>query len=143
MIEYNQDGSLKLPEKLIKNKSDRENKLKKSRCILIQKEVISTKPPKKCIINLRLSDAITDNRFIENIYKEFLQNSEVPSKLIKINEKEFKIELGTCFKRCSDCSNLINKYKEFLDNNVIEETGLCSYENNFRSTNFCYEDYFD
>ena len=143
MIQFNKDGSLKLPEKLIKNKSEKENRLKKGKCILIQKELVSTFPPKKCALHIKLSEAITNNQFIENIYKDFLNNSEVPSKLIKLNEKEFRIELGTCFKRCSDCSSLINRYKEFLDNNIIEENGTCSYENNFKSKNFCYEDHFD
>ena len=143
MVEFNKDGSLKLPAKLVRNKSERESRLKKGKCILIQKELVSTYPPKKCNLHIKLSEAISDNRFIDTIYKDFLQNSEVPSKIIKLNEKEFRVELGTCFKRCSDCSNLINKYKEFLDNNVIEERGNCSYENNFRAKSFCYEDYFD
>jgi transcriptional accessory protein Tex/SPT6 len=143
MAEFNKDGSLKLPEKLVRNKSEKEFRLKKGKCIQIKKELVSTFAPKKCALHIKLSEAINDNQFIDTIYKDFLNNSEVPSKIIKINEKEFRIELGTCFKRCSDCSSLINRYKEFLDNNVIEENGNCSYENNFRAKSFCFEDYFD
>ena len=143
MVEFNKDGSLKLPDSLLRKKQEKEVKLKKGHCMLIRRELISSTPPKKCMLNLKISDAISDNRFVENIYKYFLEKSEVPSQFIKVSEKEFKIEIGTHFKRCSDCNNLINKFREFLDNNVIEEKGACSYEGNaFRSNNFCYEDYF-
>lgn len=142
MIKFNKDGSLKLPDSLIIKKQEKEVKLKKGHCMLIKREIVSSASPKKCALNLRLSDAISDNRFVDNIYKNFLEKSSVPSKIIKINEKEFKIEIETHFKRCSDCNTLINKFRDFLDNNIIEEKGACSYEG-FRSKSFCYEDYFD
>lgn len=128
MIEFNQDGSLKLPEKLISSKKDKEDRLKNSHCILIRRELVSFKAPKKCVLHLKLSEAIKDNRFVENIYRYFSQNSSVPTKIIKLNEKEFDIEIGTDFKRCSDCTNFINRLRDFLDGNVIEEKGSCSYE---------------
>ena len=39
----------------------------------------------------------------------------------KITENEFEIEVGTDFKRCSDCTNLMGRFAEFLDNNIIEK----------------------
>jgi hypothetical protein len=144
MVEFNKDGSLKLPDNLLKKKQEKEIKLKKSHCMLIKREIISSYSPKKCALLLQLSDAIKDSRFVKNIHKDFYEKADVPSKLIQINEKEFKIEIGTHFKRCSDCSRLINQYKEFLDGNIIEETGSCSYtKSNFTNNKFCYEDYFD
>ncbi len=144
MVEFNKDGSLKLPDSFLRKKQEKEIKLKKSHCMLIKREIISFTSPKKCILNLRISDAISDNRFVENIHKHFCEKAEVPLKVLKISEKEFKVEIGTHFKRCSDCNNLINKFRDFLDNNIIEEKGNCSYEGNaFRSNNFCYEDHFD
>lgn len=144
MVEFDKDGSLKLPANFLKQKQEKADKLKKGNCMLIKREIVSSASPKKCTLNLRLSDAISDNRFVDNIYKNFLEKSSVPSKIIKINDKEFKIEIETHFRRCSDCNTLINKFREFLDNNIIEEKGACSYEGNaFRSKSFCYEDYFD
>ena len=143
MVEFNEDGSLKLPANLLRSKKEKVEKLKKSNCMLISREIISSFSPKKCALNLKLSEAISDNRFVDNIYKNFLEKSSVPSKIIKLNDKEFRIEIETHFKRCSDCTNLINKYRDFLDNNVIEEKGICSYEGKSASKSFCYEDYFD
>jgi hypothetical protein len=62
--------------------------------------------------------------------------------LIKINEKEFDIEIGTHFKRCSDCTTLVNRYREFMEDSLIIEKGNCTYEP-FSSRNFSYEDYFE
>ena len=143
MIEFNPDGSIKLPESLVKHNEEKEYKLKKGRCILFKKEMVNFKSPKKCLVHLRLSDAISDNRFVETTYRYFNETSQVPSKIIKVNEKEFDIEIGTDFRRCSDCNNLISRFREFLEGNVIEEKGNCTYESPIRARNFCYEDYFD
>ena len=143
MVEFNPDGSLNLPEHIKSQKEDKEQRLSKGHCVLIKKEIISTTAPKKCILNIKLSEAMNDNRFVDTTYRYFCDASKVPSKITKINEKEFQIEIGTHFRRCSDCTNLINRFREFLDNNVIEEKGQCGYENNFRSQTFCEEDYFD
>jgi len=139
MIEFNPDGSLKLPAYMVKQNEDRLNKMKNQRCIKISRELISMVSPKKCRLSIALSEAINDNRFIENIYADFNQNSSVPMKINKINDKQFEIEIGTDFKRCTDCNNLINRYREFLDGNVIDEKGKCTFQ---IKRNFCYEDYF-
>ena len=104
--------------------------------------MVNFSAPKKCLLHITLSEAIVDNRFIETTHKYFKEQCTVPTKLIKINEKEFDVEIGTDFKRCSDCSDLIRRYRQFLDDNLIEEKGNCTYES-FRSKNFSYEDYFE
>ena len=137
-MEFNADGSIKLPESMAKEKEETDRKLKSAKCMLIRQEVLSFSAPKKCVIHLTLSEAISDNRFISTIYEAFAENAAVPSKLVKINEKEFDIEIGTDFKRCSDCMNLISQYKEFV--NSIVQKGNCTYEIN---REFCEEDYFE
>ncbi|MBT4824605.1 hypothetical protein HN695_05850 [Candidatus Woesearchaeota archaeon] len=140
MIEFNPDGSLKVPGQVAEKKQQDTSKMQNTRCLEIRREIISFTSPKKCKLFLKLSERLTDNRFVENLYKYFQSESEVPTKIIKINEKEFEVEIGTCFRRCSDCNSLINKYKDFMDGCVIEHKGSCSYQPN---KNFCYEDYFD
>ena len=142
MIEFNADGSIKLPGKLAKKKADDTHRMRNTRCATIRKEIVSTYAPKSCILHITLSDRLTDNRFVENIYREFDRDSEVPSKLVKVNEKEFRIEIGTCFRRCSDCTSLIHRYRSFLDSNAIEQQGGCTYRQNIGS-GFSYEDHFD
>ena len=139
MVEFNEDGSIKLPAALQKSKQDKEYRMKVGRCMLIRKNMISFTSPKKCMLKLRLSDPIDDNGFVEKLYQYFCNESQVPTKLTKLNEKEFEVEVGTDFRRCSDCTKLINKFRGFLEGNIIEEKGNCSYE---RNSNFCYEDYF-
>jgi len=141
MVEFNPDGSIKLPEQFARNKEENKEKLKIRRCIKVTREVRSFTAPKKCILHITLSEAISDNRFIETIYNYFREKATVPNKIEKLNEKEFKVEIGTDFRRCSDCNSLIYRYREFLDGNIIEEKGSCTFEG--RKKNFCYEDYFD
>ena len=140
MIQFNSDGSLKLPGNVAENKEANLQRMKNTRCIHIKKEIVSFTSPKKCKLKLKLSDRITDNRFVETSYNYFLDGSEVPSKLNKINEKEFEVEIGTCFRRCTDCCSLVNRFRDFMDGCVIEEKAGCTFEPN---RNFSYEDYFD
>jgi len=139
-FEFNPDGSLKFPESMLRQEADTKKRMSAQKCISIKKELVNIKSPKKCVLHITLSDAFLDNRFIETIYKEFEERSEVMSKLIKINDKEFDVEIETCFRRCSDCSSLISSLREFLDGNVMEYEGSCAYKSS--NKNFSYEDYF-
>ncbi len=141
MSEFNQDGSIKLPERLAKKKQEEKYRLQSGRCILINKEIVSDRTPKKCNLHIKLSEKFTDNSFIENIHRYFSNNSELPSKLIKLNDKEFDVEIGTSFSRCRDCNSLVGRFREHLDGNVIENKGSCSFEG--RKQSFSYEDYFE
>lgn len=140
MIEFNPDGSIKLPGQFAKQVEENKERLKSQRCIKIKKELVSFKSPKKCVLHAVLSEAFSDNRFMETIFNDFNENSSTPCKLVKIDEKHFDLEIGTEFRRCTECCSLVNRYKEFLDGNVIEDKGSCSFEQN---RNFCYEDYFE
>ncbi|MBD3313801.1 hypothetical protein GF345_05145 [Candidatus Woesearchaeota archaeon] len=142
-MEFNPDGSVRLPDELVRQKQEKEDRMKKGRCMVVRKDVLSTKPPKTCMLHIMLSDAIDDNRFVETIFQQLNEKSQTPFKLTKVNEKQFDIEVGTEFRRCSDCSELVRRFKEFLYSNVIEEKQDCPYEGSPRERNFCYEDYFD
>jgi hypothetical protein len=140
MIEFNPDGSLKVPGHIAKLNEENRQKLKSQICIKVKKEPISFTSPKKCVLHITLSEAITDDRFIGTIYSCFRENTQTPTKIIKINSREIDIEIGTHFRRCAECSSLINRYREFLDGNMIEEQGSCTFE--IQKRNFAYEDYF-
>ncbi len=142
MIEFNPDGSIKMPGRMAAQKNKEDSKMKNSQCMRIRKEIVSVRPPKSCALHLTLSDKITDISFINNIYSYFNKNSSTPTKLIQLGPKDFRIEIGTDFRRCQDCTTLLNRFKEFLHSNVIENEGNCEYKQR-RSQNFCYEDYFD
>lgn len=140
MVEFNPDGSLKLPAFLARKKEENKEKMKNQRCLRIQREPVNFTAPKKCLLHLTLSDAFSDNRFVETIYNYFKERANVPTKLKKINEKQFEVEIDTDFKRCTDCLSLINEYRDFLNGNLIEEKGSCTFEGFIK--NFTEEDYF-
>jgi len=142
MIEFNPDGSIKMPGRMAAQKAKEEGKMQNSQCMQIRKEIVSVKPPKTCHLHLTLSDKITDQSFIENIYSYFNKNSSTPTKLIQLDPKNFRIEIGTDFRRCQDCTTLLSRYKEFMNRNVIENHGNCEYAQK-RQQSFSYEDYFD
>ncbi|MCK5283486.1 MAG: hypothetical protein KAK00_08840 [Nanoarchaeota archaeon] len=141
MVEFNPDGSIKLPSSIIRREKETQNKMKNQRCISVRKDIISDRPPKSCNLIIRLSDKIIDFRFIDTIFTQFKIFSSVPIQLKKISDREYLVEVGTHFKRCSDCNSLISRYREFLDGNLIEDKGTCTYKG--RDKGFCYEDYFD
>ncbi len=140
-VEFNPDGSLKLPGHVIEAKRENQEKMLKQRCIRIKRQVVNSFAPKKCALHITLSEYFTDNGFITAIYNYFREKAEVPTKLIKINDREFDVEVETDFKRCSDCNSFVNQLRDFLDDNVIEDKGTCTYKG--REGNFSYEDYFE
>jgi uncharacterized protein with PIN domain len=136
MVEFNPDGSIKIPASIAANQERKELKLKKERCILIKKELVDFKP-KKCVLHIKVSEAFEDSDFISAIFRSL--ERDTPAKLIKISEREFDIEIGTDFKRCSDCNALVRRFREYLEGNMIEEKGSCTQ----KEKDFYYEDYFD
>jgi hypothetical protein len=141
MIQFNPDGSIKVPGNIARNTAVNLSKMQNERCIKFRKEVVNYRSPKKCAIYLALSQKIDDARFIETIYNEFSKKTEAATSLIRLSDKEYKVEIGTTFKRCTDCCNFVNELKGFLYDNMIEEKGSCTFERTYRK--FSYEDYFD
>ncbi|MFW6311352.1 MAG: hypothetical protein ACOC1K_03860 [Nanoarchaeota archaeon] len=140
MIEFNSDGSLKLPSHLQQKKDRETSLLNNAKCIKVERELVSEYAPKECHLIITPSKNLTDKRFITNIFIDHAKNLEVPLKLSK-HDQGFKVVVCSHFKRCSTCCALIGKYRSFLDGNLIEKKGRCSFEN-YRK-NFTYEDYFD
>ena len=141
MVEFNPDGSLKLPAGVARAKEENAKKMRRQRCMRIRRDVVSFTAPKKCVLTLTLSDAISDQRFVETIFKDFQQRAKTPMKIRRSGEKEFEIEIGTDFRRCSECTSLRNSLREFLYGNIIDEKGNCTFEG--RISSWSEEDYFD
>ena len=140
-MEFNPDGSIKLPEHVQKKKKQDNFRLTQAHCIQVKKDVVSFSAPKKCVLHVRLSDKLMDDGFVDSIHKRFNSTAEVPTKIQKVKDKEFDIEIGTCFRRCSDCTKLIGMFKEHVAGNIIENKGNCTYER--PQQNFCHEDHFE
>lgn len=139
MFEFNPDGSIKLPQKMAQKEADDENRMKNRRAIRLYRDLVSMTAPKKCMLRITLSNMISDERFMETIHTQWNERASVPSNIRKVGEKEFEIEIGTDFRRCSDCTRLIGEYRQFLDGNLIEKKGSCG----FKGMDFSYEDHFE
>ncbi len=139
MVEFNPDGSIKLPSHMQKSREEKEYKMKHHKIMKVRREVTKLDAPKECILHLTLSDAITDDRFITTIFNQVQSRLSTPTKLERQDEKNFTIKVGTDFKRCSDCTLMRAEFREFLGN-IIDEKGNCTYEGR---KSFSYEDYFD
>lgn len=138
MVEFNADGSIRLPGVLQQNKDKNEHRMKSTRCLKIRKEAVSTYAPKKCVLYLELSTLLPNN-FVEQQHNFFKLKSETKTVLTKIDEKNFEIEIHSDFKRCSECRQLVSRYREFMDGSVIEDKGTCT----LKERAFAYEDHFD
>ncbi len=139
MLQFNADGSVKLPDKMANSKSRKQDKMRNERTIILRKEIVCKTSPKKCRLTLFLSDKIEDTRFVETIFKQTSERFETPVKLDKTNRREIVIEIGTAFKRCTECNKLINEYRQFIGANFFEENWGCTFEP--RQLN--YEDHFE
>ncbi len=139
MIQFNPDGSLKLPDHFVKQKAQESAKFNNTACMKIDKFVVESKSPKKCRLTLELSERQQRNDFVQNIFSFFVEKAETPMKLNKVSEKQFEIHVGTSFRRCSECTALISRYREQMDGNVILKTNNCPYE----PREFAYEDHFE
>ncbi|MBW3002897.1 hypothetical protein KY338_07090 [Candidatus Woesearchaeota archaeon] len=136
MVEFNPDGSIKIPGSIAANIARKELKLKREKCILIKKEFLDFKP-KKCVLHIKVSEAFEDSNFVSAIFHSL--QLDTPVKLVKINEQEYDIEICSDFKRCSDCNAISRRFREYLEGNMIEEKGSCPQ----KEKDFYYEDYFE
>ena len=142
MIDFNPDGSIKIPGHMQKRMNEHSDRMNNSKCIIVKKEVVNFTAPKKCILHVMISEKMENNSAVVNGFAAASSDSQTPMRLRKISEKEFEIEVGTNFRRCSDCTALIGKLKHNASGNLIKDKGNCTYRG-FSSNNFCYEDHFE
>lgn len=139
MVEFNPDGSLKIPNWITQAKNDEDKILMAPSGIRVVKEVIRYESPKLCNVHLTLSPNACITTFVQTISSNFKQHAETPIKLIQKTDKEFIFEIGTSFRRCSECTSLIGRFRENADGNLVLKKGNCPYE----QKSFSNEDYFE
>jgi len=122
MIEFNPDGSIKLPDSMVSAKAKSEERMKTDKIVKISKEVLSFDAPKKCQLLIEISEAFPSTSFMDITYKQWSGYCRTPSSISKENERKFVVTIGTSFKRCSDCSSLIHRF----DNHIVRN-GNCPY----------------
>ncbi len=130
-MEFNPDGSLKIPENM--QKPDPKIKLDTEKCVHVRRDVIYDRSLKKCRLHVTFSKLMSP--VLEKTF------SETPAKINQITEKEFQVDIGTSFRRCSECNAFVKRLSEKSFGNIIEDKGTCTYQG--RTQSFSYEDYFE
>lgn len=141
MVGFNPDGSIILPAGMAREKDDQEGRMRHGRCVRVRKEVVNDRPPKKCVLHVKVSEKVPMVDVMMVPYKGFVSATITPTRFNKINDKEAQVEIGSEFRRCSDCEALIKRFGEQLEGNIIVEDGNCASRK--REQEFCDEDYFD
>jgi len=139
--QFNPDGSIKLPGWMQQARADDANRMKVGRCLRVLKEVVRTNAPKECVMHLTLSEKMANDQLIESVYKRATSRMETPMKFER-NGNDIKITVGTAFKRCQECTQLIGALKDYVAGNLILEKGNCTYDQH-KGRNFSFEDHFE
>ena len=121
-MEFNPDGSIKLPSKFAKQ----------AKKMNIRKDIISEYAPKSC----RMSIA-GDKQKIIWVLSRF--ECDTPIKKVETDDG-FDVEIGSDFKRCSDCKNLSYRLSASVNGDSSIDIGTCTAKG--VHPQFCEEDYF-
>jgi YbbR domain-containing protein len=127
-MEFNPDGSLKLTGSAQARRKTEKEKMNNEKAVLVKRCVINHTAPKKCSIQIILSDAIENSEFVERYYSKYKENTETPTTLRVTSEKEFELEVGSHLRRCQDCNKFIGHFKETFEGNVIDKKGNCTFK---------------
>jgi len=138
-MQFNPDGSMHIPGRE-EAQAKKAEKMKTQQCIHLTKRVTNFEAPKACLLTIKLSEAITDARFVSTIFNAQKKNARTPMTLTMTDIDEFEVVVGTNFLRCTECTKLVHEFKEHLFGNMIETKGNCPYEGR---KNFGYDDHFD
>ncbi len=126
-MEFNADGSLKIGGIAGKKREEDVYKMENTRCVTIVKEATKSTSPKLCTISITASPLIEPD-FIERTYGFFAKRVDSNVKLEKISDKEYRVIIGGGFSRCRDCQTLITSFRMYLDGNIIEKKGSCTFK---------------
>lgn len=131
-MEFNADGSLKLGGAVAKRIEEDAYKMKNTRCVTITKDMTKSTAPKFCTISITASPQLEPN-FIERTFAFFSKRVDSNVKLERFSDRECQVIIGNQFSRCRDCQELISSFRIYLDGNVIEKKGNCTFKSNWRS----------
>ena len=125
-MEFNADGSLKLSGSVNKKFEDDLHKMSNTRCVKITRNITRTFSPKLCTLTIEASPHVDPN-FVEKTFGFFSRRVDSTVKFTKLSSSEFQVTVGGEFSRCRDCMLLSYMFREYLNGNIIEKKGTCSF----------------
>ena len=112
-VEFNPDGSIKLPEKIIKQREDSDNIFRNEQSIRVIKNQVSSVTPLECELIIEASDKLPDPERIKSIYTratgKFRHLAQL--RIQKINDRKYVVTIISGQYRCSWCEN----FREYLE----------------------------
>ena len=108
-LEFNPDGSMKLPESMVKKKEDEDKIFQDEPCVRIIRDQISTVTPLTCELLIQASDKLDNFDKIEYIFEtskeRVVHGVGADLSIKKINNKEYVVKIISGAYRCSWCEN--------------------------------------
>lgn len=127
-IEFNPDGSMKLPENIVKKREDDEKIFREEPSIRITRDQISQITPLKCELTIGASDKLKNPERIESFYNYAKSAFEHMAQLSiqKLSDKEYVVTIVSGQFRCSWCENFRKHLGKELNAKIINQ-GSCFY----------------
>lgn len=125
-VEFNPDGSIKLPEIMVKKKEDDDKIFQDEPSIRIIRNQISTVTPLTCELQIQASDKLKNFDRVESIYKQATGKFRHMANLSirKTNNREYTVKIISGRYRCSWCENF-RKFIEKEMNVKVINWGSC------------------
>lgn len=128
-LEFNCDGSLKVPNGFVKKLVDSDEVFKDDKAIRIVKKMVSCVNPLKCELLISCSNKFEEVGVVEKLFRSATGKFRHMAQLSfnKVNSYEFKVSIVSGQYRCSWCENFINYLGEKTDCKIIDETSCMSF----------------
>ena len=128
-FEFNDDGSIKLPDSIAKRREENERIFREEPSIKVTKNQISTKTPPMCELLIEGSPKLIEPQKIASSFNKargkFRHMSQLS--LTKMNRLTYKVKIISGNYRCSWCENFRNYLEEELKVPVINKGSCSSY----------------
>lgn len=111
-VEFNPDGSIKLPARLVKKKENEDKTFQDEPSIRIIRNQISTVTPLTCELLIQASDKLENFDKIETIFRQATGKFKHMANLCirKIDNTHYSVKIISGIYRCSWCEN----FREYL-----------------------------
>lgn len=130
-MKFNEDGSLKLPEGVVKRKDDNEQIFLSEPAIKVVRDMVSMETPLKCVLRLECNDKVPDFERVDELFTaatgKFRHMSDL--RISKVDDKNFDVAIVSGQYRCSWCDDFLNFIKSEMGLKMIDETSCMSYTN--------------
>ncbi|MFH1439956.1 MAG: hypothetical protein ABIG89_05285 [Candidatus Woesearchaeota archaeon] len=125
-IEFNSDGSIKLPGQMQEKKDKDNSDFNNRSAIRITKSKVSASTPLRCELTITASDKVTNPKIISFLFNECSKNFTGGAELSirQINEREYVVSIVSGYKRCTWC-NLFLDYIRDETNFAFQVKGYC------------------